>query len=244
MNTKRFLQTLIVAIISLGCKNSIDFSTYESDTLKIEKVSDNVYKHISYLETEDYGKVACNGIFFINSNEVIIFDTPTSDLVSEELIDLISRDNKIVAVVATHFHIDCLAGLDEFHKQNIASYANNLTIELAKNNNNPLPQNGFKNKLELDIGTTKVISQFLGEGHTRDNIIGYIPSEKVLFGGCLVKSLNASKGNLADANTEQWTETILNINSKFQDVEFVVPGHGKNGGKSLLDYTAKLFKNN
>jgi len=121
MNIKHFFQILIIAITSLACKNPIDFRAYASETLKIEKVSNNVYRHISYLETNDFGKVACNGMIFLNSKEAVIFDTPTNDSVSKELIDLLSKEYKIVAVIATHFHGDCLAGLEEFHKNKINS---------------------------------------------------------------------------------------------------------------------------
>jgi metallo-beta-lactamase class B len=46
---------------------------------------------------------------------------------------------------------------------------------------------------------TKITAKFFGEGHTKDNVVGYFPSENVMFGGCLVKELNASKGYLGFA---------------------------------------------
>jgi len=72
--------------------------------------------------------------------------------------------------------------------------------------------------------------------------VGYVPSEKALFGGCLLKHVNASKGNLADANTSEWSSSVAKIKKEYPDLEIVIPGHGKNGGIELLDYTIKLFQ--
>lgn len=56
----------------------------QSDDLVIIKLSDNVYQHISYLQTESWGKVACNGMIVIEGDEAIIFDTPVEiDSISE-----------------------------------------------------------------------------------------------------------------------------------------------------------------
>jgi metallo-beta-lactamase class B len=83
---------------------------------------------------------------------------------------------------------------------------------------------------------------FFGQGHTSDNIIGYIPSENALFGGCLIKALGATKGNLTDANIREWSETVELIKKEISKLEIVIPGHEKNGGKELLEYTIELFE--
>ncbi len=219
--------------------------SYESETLKIKPVSANAFVHISYLQTNDYGKVACNGMVYFNENEAIVFDTPVDNETSKELIHWIKKDlkKKIKAVVITHFHNDCLGGLPEFHTNNIQSYANNLTIKLAKNDSiNTLPKHGFDKKIELIIGKTPVTTQFYGEGHTIDNIVGYIPKEEVLFGGCLIKSVNAGKGYLGDANTNEWSNTVKKIKKEFPNLKVIIPGHGNTGGTELLDYTIKMFE--
>ncbi len=80
-----------------------------------------------------------------------------------------------------------------------------------------------------------------GEAHTEDNIIAYIPSEKVLFGSCVVKSLRADKGNTTHANLFMWPETVKKVRKKYKIAEIVIPGHGQPGGLELLDYTIRLF---
>lgn len=235
---------LSLILILSGCKSKrLPLKNYESETLKIEKISDNIYRHISYLETEGYGKVSCNGMVYLNGNDALVFDTPTNDKASAELIDWIG-ERKIKGVVVTHFHIDCLGGLKEFHLNQIESYASHLTIELAKKDNSELPKQGFDDKIEFEIGKNIAYAQFFGQGHTKDNIIGYVPSEQAMFGGCLIKALNSGKGNLADANTNEWSRTVEKIKDEITGIEVVIPGHGKDGGIELLDFTIELFKEN
>ncbi len=228
-----------------GCKSQSSGVIYDSPSLKIDQLTDNTFIHVSYLETESFGKVPCNGMIIVDGGEAIIFDTPTDDPTSEELINWVEDEleSKVIGVVVTHFHIDCLGGLRSFHSRQIPSYANQKTIELAMENNEVVPINGFEDELELTIGDKKVINDFVGEGHTTDNIIGYFPHDKVIFGGCLIKSIGAGKGNLADANVTDWSSTVDKLKNKYLSTEIVIPGHGTHGGVDLLEYTIEKFKN-
>ena len=173
-----------------------------------------------------------------------VFDTPPNDTASLQLINWIETKlkAKVKAIVVNHFHGDCLGGLNAFHQRGIPSYANQLTIELAMANGYAVPQNGFNGVLNLKIGGKTVENRFLGEGHSKDNIVSYVPSERVLFGGCMVKESDAGKGHLADANLGDWPKTVAKVKAQYPDARFVIPGHGKWGGKELLDYTMELFK--
>ncbi len=236
----KLLFTLFIIFFISSCKK--EPKNYESETLKIKQVANNVYQHISYLETESWGSVPCNGMVYLNGNEAIIFDTPTNKKATKELINWIGK-KKVKAVVATHFHIDCLATLEQFHAKGIKSYATKQTIELARaNNEKVLPQNGFEKEKEFQIGNKTILAKYYGEGHTKDNIVGYVPSEKVLFGGCFIKQVKAPKGNLEDANTSAWPTSVKKLKKELTDIKVVIPGHGKSGGTELLDYTIKLFE--
>lgn len=216
---------------------------YESEILQIEQISPNTFVHISYLNTDDFGKVACNGMIVLNDGEALVFDTPANDDASLELLNWLEKDQKakVKAVVATHFHWDCLGGLNEFHAKGISSYASEKTIELAKTDGYPTPENGFKKKLILKAGSIKVTNQFFGEGHTKDNFVAYVPADKVIFGGCMIKELGAGNGNLEDANVAEWSATVKKVKSAYSEAQLVIPGHGKIGGTELLDYTIEMF---
>jgi metallo-beta-lactamase class B len=216
---------------------------YTSERLSISKLSENTFVHTSYLQTNDFGKVACNGLLVRSGNEVAVFDTPTDDPSSQELIRWVkdALNCKIIAIVPTHFHNDCLGGLAAFHAVGIPSLANEKTIELASQNQMTVPQKAFSGSTRLLLGGKDVLIRFFGEGHTRDNVVAYFPSEHVLFGGCLIKELGASKGFLGDANVNAWSETVRNVQAAYPQLRFVVPGHGEPGDSKLLDYTQQLF---
>ena len=63
-----------------------------------------------------------------------------------------------------------------------------------------------------------------------------------MFGGCLIKELDASKGYLGDASVADWSSTVERVKKEYPNVKIVVPGHGEYGNNKLLDYTINLFK--
>lgn len=217
---------------------------YTSSKLVIQQISPNTYVHVSYLQTNDFGNVPCNGLVVRNEGQAVIFDTPTNDSASNELIQWVKQSLKcnIVGIVPTHFHDDCLGGLKAFHQERIPSFANFKTIQLAKANDYTLPQKGFTDSLQIKLGNQAVWVRYFGEGHTKDNVVGYFAKDQVLFGGCLIKELGATKGYLGDANVKSWSNTVSNIKQRLPNVQTVVPGHGAIGNQSLLDYTIQLFK--
>jgi metallo-beta-lactamase class B len=241
---KKLICFLLIPIL-FACNPSKSLVSKNEKELAFYKIKKNAFVHISFLQTQTWGKVGCNGMIFIYKNQAFIFDTPTDNETSEVLIKTLEEQNiKIKGVVVNHFHNDCLGGLEAFHKKGIKSYASEKTIELARKDNVTIPQFGFKENLTLKIGKKEIVNQFLGEAHTQDNIISFIPSENIMFGGCMVKELNAGKGFLGDANENEWSNTIKNVKKAFPSTQFIIPGHGKPGGQELLDYTIALFEVN
>ena len=245
-----FVTTLFVICLLAGFQCSTTgkvafkpVEVYKTDALRITQISKHAYIHTSYKQTDDFGLVPCNGVIITDKSECIILDTPVNDSCATLLINWVKQnlDVTINAIIPTHFHDDCIGGLNAFHEQHIPSYAYTRTIEFAKQNNITIPEHSFSDSLELPIVDKKIIVKFFGEGHTRDNVVAYFPAENILFGGCLIKSIDAGKGYLADANTAAWPETVHHVKTAFPEVQIVVPGHGDYGDQRLLDYTIKLF---
>lgn len=244
--TAQFI-TIVLLLFFINCSAQNIFTpkiVYKTDDLIITQISANAFEHTSFLQTNDFGKVPCNGLVVRNGNETIVFDTPTNDKSATALIKWIKEklNCKINAIIPTHFHDDCLGGLKAFHDNAISSYAYSKTIEFATAKNFVVPQNSFSNSLNLKLGATNVTAKFFGEGHTKDNVIGYFPSEDIMFGGCLIKELDATKGFLGDANVAAWSATVERVKKDYPNVKLIIPGHGKRGDAKLLDYTINLFK--
>lgn len=252
IHSQILINTILVILVSITI---LSFKTQKQDVFKAKKVfkskeliitqvAENSFVHTSYLQTDEFGNVPCNGLIVRSDNETIVFDTPTNNKSADKLIKWIKEelDCKINAIIPTHFHDDCLGGLNSFHRNNIPSFAYFKTIELAKENKFEIPINSIKDSIELRLGSKKIVAKFFGEGHTIDNIVGYYPSDNILFGGCLIKELEASKGNLRDANIADWSNTVEKIKKEFPNLKIIVPGHGRYGNTKLLDYTINLFK--
>jgi metallo-beta-lactamase class B len=240
----------IVFFIALNCaphkKDAFSHKeTFTSDILVVTQVAPNAFVHTTFLQTNDFGYVPCNGLIVRNGNEAFVFDTPTTDAGSEALLKWIadSLQCEVKGVIPTHFHDDCLGGLAAFHAKGIPSYASEKTLPLAQSDSvAALPQQTFRENIRIPVGKTFVSAAYFGEGHTRDNVVGYFPDEHVLFGGCMVKEIDASKGYLGDANVGEWSATVEKVKAAYPEAKVVVPGHGASGTAALLDYTIGLFK--
>lgn len=216
-----------------------------SNDVEIIKVTENVFVHVSYSTIENYGRVASNGMILVNNGKAALFDTPMTEELTRELIAWItdSLKCKITLFVPNHWHSDCMGGLEYLHSLGIESYANEMTVKIAGSKNLPVPKHGFKDSTTLLLGTTKIFCEYLGAAHSMDNIVVWIPSEKILFPGCIVKEINAKNlGNTADGDLNAYPETVEKILNKYKDAEFVIPGHGNFGGLELLKHTLELAK--
>ncbi len=241
---------LMISLSVLSCGTGsmatvTDKEVYNSGKLIITRVAGHSFIHTSFKQTDEFGNVPCNGLLVRNGDEVIVFDTPTNDEYARELIQWI-RDtlhSRITAVVPTHFHDDCLGGLKAFDEQGIPSYGHVKTIELATKHSLFAPRNGFRDSIALKLGNKQVMVKHHGEGHTKDNVVGYFPADEILFGGCLIKEVGAGKGYLGDANVSDWSATVERVREAYPNLKIVVPGHGKHGSMDLLDFTINLFRN-
>jgi metallo-beta-lactamase class B len=216
-----------------------------SDDIQLIQISEKAYIHISVSEMAGFGKVSSNGLIFVNDHEALLFDTPATDSQTETLVKWIadSLSTAVTAFVPTHWHDDCIGGLGYIHSKGITSYANQMTVDLAKANGKPVPQNAFTDFLQLGLHGDRVECHYLGGGHTADNIVVWIQSEKILFAGCMVKDIHSKGlGNLSDAKPEEWLPTIQKVTAKFPDAEIVIPGHGQMGGRNLLEHTGELLR--
>lgn len=206
-----------------------------SEGLEIIKLSEHTFIH-----TYD----GSNGIIYINNGEAIIVSTPPTDEATRNLINWVkdSLNVKIIGFVIDSWHPDNMEGLNIVNELGIKSYSNELTQQIAKANNLPIPQIGFHQKIELNVGNGKLVAQYFGPAHTDDGIVVWVPDEKILFGSNAVRNYNGWIGNISDANINKWSETVEKIKDEYNSAKIVIPGHGNYGGTELLDYTINLYK--
>jgi metallo-beta-lactamase class B len=228
--------------ITLGQAEDLELA----EDLQVRRLTDSVWLHTSWVELEDYGRVPGNGLIVMGRGEAALLDTPWTDEQVRILFAWAERDLglKITTVVPTHSHADCMGGLAAAHETGAKSVALERTRIIAEQQGLPVPKVGFKGETMLEIGGRKIWVCYLGPGHTIDNVVVWIPNEKVLFGGCLVKSAQSrGMGYLGEANLAEWPNTIRALESKYPEAKIIVPGHGQPGGGELLQHTIDLINN-
>lgn len=242
---KRNLIILSIILFQLPIFSQNDYQRIKvSDDIELIKLSDKAYVHVSVAEIGSFGKVSSNGLILIDKGEAFLFDTPVTNMQTEVLANWIadSLHAAITTFIPNHWHEDCIGGLDYLHSKGVKSYANEMTIDIARAKGLPLAQYGFKDSLSLKMNDIDVLCYYLGAGHTLDNIVVYIPSEKILFSGCMTKDIHSKGlGNTVDGDVHEWAKTIDKVLNKFPEARVVIPGHGEIGGIELLKHTRELL---
>jgi metallo-beta-lactamase class B len=236
---------LFLAIVGYcGCNAQSAYKTIKvSEDIELIKLSDNAFVHVSYSSLPKFGRFPSNGLIYINKKEAFLFDTPVSDSLTKLLVDYLrdSMNLTIKGFVPNHWHSDCMGGLGFLKSQKIESYANQLTIDIAAKEKLPLPDHGFSDSIRLKLGDKIIKCYYPGPAHTLDNIVVWIPSEKILFAGCMIKSIDSKDlGNTADGDLHAYPATIGKVFLRFRNAKIVIPGHGSFGGIELLKHTREL----
>lgn len=187
-----------------------------------------------------------NSMYIVTASGVVLIDTPWDSLQFQPLLDSIARRHAlpVIMCIATHFHDDRTAGLAYYASKGVATYTSRHTDSLSRVHNQVRSRHIFETDTTFRVGGIKIKTYYPGAGHTADNIVIWLPRQKILYGGCLVKSVeNKGIGNIADADLAAWPETIMHLQRRYKHPRFVIPGHfgWKAGGE--LEHTLKLLEN-
>lgn len=245
---RKILFIILICCISINMFAQSGYKTIKiSKGLEFVQISKDAYVYVSTAEMGKFGLVSSNGLILINNRKAFLLNTPINDKLTEEMVKAItdSLHVKITGFIPNHFHADCMGGLKYLKSIGVKSYACQKTINLARQNKLPVPKQGFKDSLLLKFGNKELYCYYPGEGHAPDNIVVWIPSEKILFAGCMIKDMKSQGlGNLSDANVKEWPKTVSKVYTKFKDARIVIPGHGAWGGTELITHTLDLLDKN
>ena len=243
---KKQLLILCLVLLHQGLMSQPVSDTIKvNDSLELVRLSPSVWLHISAAEMPGFGRVSANGIVYVNGNEAFLFDTPWTDGLTKDLIVWLKDKMgiKIVGFVPNHWHNDCMGGLACIKSHKIASYANSLTVSIAIEKKLPVPDHSFRDSIQLKLGDKIIECYYPGPAHSTDNIVVWLPSEKLLFAGCMVKSIDTPNlGNTSDGDTGAYYSTLEKVSGRYPDALIVVPGHGNPGGRELILHTIELAK--
>ena len=239
------MKKLYIFIILSISISSIGFSQHVKPLL-ISKLTNNIYIYTTY--NTYYGeKVPANGLYVTTDEGVILIETPWDKSQFQPLLDSIeSKHNKrVMFSISTHSHEDRTAGIEYYKSKGIKTYTSKLTDSISKITGKNRAAFIFNNDTSFKLGTEVIKTYYPGKGHTPDNIVIWFEKKKVLYGGCFIKSSDATDlGNLNDATPDQWLTSVNKVKMKFKSPKYIIPGHDDwKDGKGLLqtEYLLKQY---
>lgn len=238
-----FYAVIFLCLITTSLHSQSAAKFVVNDDIQIIHLSDSVYTHVTWENSEQFGRFPSNGLIIIKNGEAVMVDTPMDNAKTRILTEFIEDklNARMVKLIIGHYHDDCMGGLEYIQNRGIESIANSMTIDKCRELNLPLPSVGFSDSLAFDLHGEKIICRYFGGGHTFDNITVWLPQQKILFGGCMVRSARSrGLGNLTDAVVTEWDTTIMKVSGTYPDAKYVVPGHGETGDIRLLTHTMQL----
>ncbi|TPE45582.1 subclass B1 metallo-beta-lactamase [Pontibacter mangrovi] len=216
----------------------------QEQPLQVTKIAPKVYVHTSY---KQLGKVTfpSHGLVVSTKEGAVLVDTGWGNEPTEQLLAWVKTNLKqpVKVCVPTHWHDDKMGGIDAVQAQGIPVVTSELTAILAAANKAGTPDVTFATDTAFTLGGQRFEVYYPGGGHTADNVVVYLPQQKILFGGCLVKDGQSNNlGNTADADLRHWPNAIRNLQQRYPKAKVVVPSHGPWGNQSLLSHTLELLQ--
>lgn len=251
---RRIVLPLLLASSLLGCQSSGSQPDLKSPApavpqaadLQVSELRPGVWLHVSWQTFPDGTRVSSNGLIVRDGDQLLLIDTAWGEAPTVRLLDWIDANLRlpVTRAVVTHSHHDRIGGSAALLSRGIRISTHPLTRKLASEQGLPIPEA----LPELaEAGSTARVGPaelfYPGPGHTRDNLMVWLPESRVLFGGCAVRAASAKGlGNVAHADTAAWPVSIQRALERYGTAEVVVPGHGDAGGPELLRHTLSLFE--
>ena len=215
-------------------------------SIHLKQIAPDVWTHTSYYTYPNGVKFPSNGLIVKNAQALTLIDTAWGEIQTQQLLIEIKNtlNLPVTHAVVTHAHSDRAAGVDVLEAQGIEVWAHPLTQQLTIEHGLPVPNKVFdelsKANSQVDFQSTKVL--FPGAGHAMDNLMVWLPQQKILFGGCAVRAIAAKNiGNVKHGDAHSWLKVTEHMAKQFSEAKIIVPGHGEEGGTELLSHTQSLL---
>ena len=182
----------------------------------------------------------------VGDDSVLIMDARATPVLAQELIDVIRgvTDKPIKYVVLSHYHAVRVLGASAYGAEYII--ASEMTRDLIAERGQQdfesevqrfprlfqsvetvpgltWPNITFSDRMSLWLGNREVRLMHLGKGHTKGDIVAWLPEEKVCFSGDLVEY--GATPYAGDSYPREWIRTLERV--KALGAERMVPGRGE-----------------
>ena len=212
----------------------------------LSKIAEGVWVHTTNYSLPGQSPIPVNGLVVVDGEDVTLIDGAWGELATLSLLEKVKKETgkAVTKMIVTHHHMDRTAGVDVAEWQGIQIFTHPDTPSLAAKSGFPAPNTSVAALKNPGARTTVGLVElaYPGHGHTSDNLIAYIPSADILYGGCTVRGAGSKTlGNQEDADLEKWATSLNWMKATYPKAKIVVPGHGKGANLSLIDATLALI---
>lgn len=101
---------LIISNYSIAQENN---TIVIDNDIQLIQLQDSIFIHISWQQSENFGRFPSNGLIIIKNGQALMLDTPMDNDKTERLTKYLTDSLcvKLTKVIACHYHDDCLGGL-------------------------------------------------------------------------------------------------------------------------------------
>ena len=247
-----------IVFFTLFC--TFGFASNFDYKLKPQKVSENIWCFFGKTEvpSKENGGFMANSCYIKAKDSYILIDTGANYNFAKQAYEAMQKieDLKVSTIIITHEHDDHWMG-NSFYKDRFNStiYAPKSINENYNENSKPrifeiLDKNEMENTkvikadvvvsdekvINISDKTIKIIPTKL-TAHTKDDLIVYLPDEKVIFTGDIIMNQRVTSNR--DGSVIGTLKAIDLINS--YDWNTLIAGHGSITDKKATDFTTKYF---
>lgn len=231
---------LLLCLIVLACQY-----VRADENRNLQKMGDHVWSYVHVSPMTPARSFGANAGVVVGSKAALVVDTLTSAKEGQQLLADVRKVTKlpILWVVNTHYHLDHAWGNCVFTAEGAqivaASPAPKLLAERGSYGLAHVDQHGLTKKdiegtllapatvsftgtMNIDLGGVIVELRSLPHGHCPDNLIVWVPSDKVLFSGDLL--FTDCHPFMGESNVQGWLadlDVVASFNAKK-----IIPGHG------------------
>jgi glyoxylase-like metal-dependent hydrolase (beta-lactamase superfamily II) len=186
-----------------------------------------------------------NAGFIVTPAGVVVIDALGSPQLARELLEEIGRvtPQPVTHVVVTHYHADHIYGLQEFRKRGARILAHRRAQEYLSSDTASgrlaasrvdlapwidehtqlvTPDEWLDGARELVLGGVKLQVRPVGPAHTPEDLVVFLPAERVLFAGDMV--FRGRIPFVGQADSRQWVAALDQLLALQPAV--LLPGHG------------------
>lgn len=214
--------------------------------VSLSRLDADLWVHTSIRATDDFGVVPSHGLVVASAQGVLLLDSAWGNRATAELLALIERElgRRPSAAILTDFHDDRAGGSAALEAAGIEVWSSSAIIEALRAEGQHAPAHAFAAlPWSGELAGVPVEVEFPGAGHTKVNLVAWLPERRVLSGGCLLRAFDTRDlGNLGDADLDAWGPTLRGLQARYPNAAMVMPSHGPAGGPELFDHDLALVE--